>query len=85
MERWLSVVTLGVADLARSQRFYENGLGFLCGNSSEEIVFFELNGVTRSGNLATSCDEVCFGSKAAFRPPYPELPVSLHQRTRRLA
>ncbi len=45
MEQRLSVVTLGVADLEQSRRFYEHGLGFLRGNSSEEFVFFQLNGV----------------------------------------
>jgi catechol 2,3-dioxygenase-like lactoylglutathione lyase family enzyme len=45
MEQRPSVVTLGVADLERSGHFYENRLGFLRGNSSEEIVFFQINGV----------------------------------------
>lgn len=45
MEQRINVVTLGLADLERSRQFYENGLRFLRGNSSEEIVFFQLNGV----------------------------------------
>jgi uncharacterized protein len=44
MEQRLSVVTLGVRDLERSRRFYE-GLGWQRGNKSEQIVFFQANGM----------------------------------------
>lgn len=44
MEQRLSVVTLGVANLARSVRFYE-ALGWRRGNKHAEIVFFQLNGI----------------------------------------
>lgn len=37
-------MTLGVADLARSRRFYAEGLGWRRGNSGKEIVFFQLGG-----------------------------------------
>ncbi len=45
MEQRLSVVTLGVADLARARRFYEQGLGWRRANESEEIVFYQIGGV----------------------------------------
>ncbi len=46
MEQRLSLVTLGVADLARSRRFYEEGLGWRAsGASAESVVFFQLGGV----------------------------------------
>jgi hypothetical protein len=45
MEQRISVITLGVADLDRSRRFYEEGLGWRRGNQSDEIVFFEANGL----------------------------------------
>lgn len=45
MEQRLSVVTLGVADLKRSRRFYEDGLGWKRGNDSEDVVFYQLNGM----------------------------------------
>jgi catechol 2,3-dioxygenase-like lactoylglutathione lyase family enzyme len=46
MEQRLSMVTLGVADLARSRRFYEEGLGWRAsGAGTEEIVFFQLGGI----------------------------------------
>ena len=44
MEQRLSVVTLGVADLERSRRFYEDGLGWRRGNASDEVVFFQIGG-----------------------------------------
>ena len=43
MEQRLSVVTLGVADLDRARRFYEEGLGWKAsGEGSGEIVFFQM-------------------------------------------
>ncbi len=47
MEQRLSVVTLGVADLERSRRFYE-ALGWKRGNKHDEVVFFQLNGMVLS-------------------------------------
>ncbi len=44
MEQRLSVVTLGVADLERSRRFYEEGLGWKRGNTEKEVVFFQIDG-----------------------------------------
>ncbi len=46
MEQRLSLVTLGVGDLARSRRFYEEGLGWRAsGASTGEVAFFQLGGV----------------------------------------
>ena len=44
MEQRLSVVTLGVADLEQSRRFYEDGLGWRRGNDHAEVVFFQTGG-----------------------------------------
>jgi len=45
MKPKLSLVTLGVADVRRSQTFYE-ALGFVAiSPSSDDVVFFELGGV----------------------------------------
>jgi catechol 2,3-dioxygenase-like lactoylglutathione lyase family enzyme len=44
MDQRLSLVTLGVADLERSLRFYE-ALGWTRGNRNPEVVFFQLNGM----------------------------------------
>ena len=44
MEQRLSLVTLGVADLEQSLRFYE-ALGWKRGNDERRVVFFQLNGM----------------------------------------
>ena len=43
MEQRLSVVTLGVADLDRSRRFYES-LGWRRNNRDDGVVFFQIPG-----------------------------------------
>lgn len=45
MDQRLSVVTLGVADLARSRQFYEDGLGWKRGNTEGEIAFYQVGGM----------------------------------------
>jgi hypothetical protein len=44
MEQRVSLVTLGVADLARARRFYEDGLGWRPGNAHPEVVFYQTGG-----------------------------------------
>jgi catechol 2,3-dioxygenase-like lactoylglutathione lyase family enzyme len=47
MEPRISMITLGVADLARSYRFYKEGLGLPTSRTPEEgIVFFQTSGAT---------------------------------------
>src|SRR3546814_11625449 len=46
MEQRLSLVTLGVSDLARACRFYENGLGWRRDGGVEgEVAFYQLGGM----------------------------------------
>ena len=45
MEQRLSLVTLGVADLERARRFYEEGLGWRRANRHPEVVFFQAGGM----------------------------------------
>ena len=44
MKSRISMITLGVTDLARSIKFYEEGLGFPRMESPPEVAFFTLNG-----------------------------------------
>jgi uncharacterized protein len=44
MKSRISMITLGVRDLAASTRFYEQGLGFPRMPSPPEVAFFTLNG-----------------------------------------
>jgi catechol 2,3-dioxygenase-like lactoylglutathione lyase family enzyme len=47
MEPRISLITLGVADLGRSYRFYKEGLGLPTTRSPEDgIVFFQMSGTT---------------------------------------
>lgn len=41
----ISVITLGVADLARSRRFYVEGFGWAPAFQNDEIVFYQMNGL----------------------------------------
>ncbi|WP_229055006.1 VOC family protein [Aeromicrobium sp. Leaf350] len=45
MEQRLSLVTLGVGDLARARAFYEEGLGWRRGNTEDEVAFYQLPGI----------------------------------------
>jgi predicted lactoylglutathione lyase len=45
MEQRLSLITLGVADLARARAFYERGLGWTVLNAMEEVAFYQLPGL----------------------------------------
>jgi uncharacterized protein len=40
----VSVITLGIADLARSRHFYVDGFGWTPVFENEEIVFYQMNG-----------------------------------------
>jgi len=44
MKPRISMITLGVRDLVRAVRFYEEGLGFPRMDSPPEVAFFTLNG-----------------------------------------
>ena len=43
MEQRISLITLGVSDLARARRFYEDGLGWPKGNPEDEVAFYQLS------------------------------------------
>ncbi len=44
MEPRISIVTLGVSDLAKSVQFYQAGLGLPLRESNDAIAFFETRG-----------------------------------------
>ena len=45
MDQRISLITLGVADLARSRTFYEEGLGWRPADTPEGVVFYQLPGM----------------------------------------
>jgi catechol 2,3-dioxygenase-like lactoylglutathione lyase family enzyme len=44
MQQQISVITLGVRDLARSKRFYTQGFGWTSIFENDEITFYQMNG-----------------------------------------
>lgn len=45
MEQRVSLITLGVDDLARAREFYEDGLGWTPSDAPEGVVFYQLPGI----------------------------------------
>lgn len=44
-EQQIAVVTLGIADIARSRRFYVDGFGWKPVFENPEIIFYQMNGL----------------------------------------
>jgi catechol 2,3-dioxygenase-like lactoylglutathione lyase family enzyme len=57
MQQQLSLVTLGIADLARSRRFYCDGFGWTPVFQNEEIVFYQMNGFVLGTWLAKALED----------------------------
>lgn len=57
MQQQVSVITLGIADLARSRRFYTDGFGWTPVFENAEIAFYQMNGFVLGTWLAASLDE----------------------------
>jgi catechol 2,3-dioxygenase-like lactoylglutathione lyase family enzyme len=45
MQQQISVITLGIEDLARSRRFYGEGFGWSPVFENDEIAFYQMNGL----------------------------------------
>jgi catechol 2,3-dioxygenase-like lactoylglutathione lyase family enzyme len=45
MQQQISVITLGVSDIARSRRFYADGFGWTPVFENDEVVFYQMNGL----------------------------------------
>lgn len=56
MMQQMSVITLGVSDLARSRHFYCKGFGWRPVFESEEIVFYQMNGFVLGTWLKTALE-----------------------------
>src|SRR5687767_11129114 len=57
MQQQLSVITLGISDLARSRRFYGDGFGWAPVFENEEIVFYQMNGFVLGTWLAKALED----------------------------
>ncbi|WGF88467.1 VOC family protein [Marinivivus vitaminiproducens] len=79
MDQRLSLITLSVTDLARSRRFYVDGLGWSPHFENEQIVFFQLNG------LAFGLFELAAymaDAKLAAKPGYGGIALAYNARER---
>ena len=57
MQQQISVITLGIADLARSKRFYVDGFGWKPVLDTPHIVFYQMNGLMLGTWLASALAE----------------------------
>ena len=57
MQQQISVITLGVAELARSRRFYVDGFGWKPVLEVPDIIFYQMNGLMLGTWLASSLAE----------------------------
>lgn len=69
MQQQISLITLGVADLAASNRFYQEGFGWTPGFTSPQIVFYQMNGFIL-GTYLVEALETDMG-RGGFRRPAP--------------
>lgn len=56
MQQQISVITLGIANLARSRHFYEDGFGWMPVFQNKEIAFYQMNGLVLGTWLKTSLE-----------------------------
>lgn len=73
MEQRLSVLTLGVKDLAQAKRFYVDGLGWQPVYEDSQIVFFQTGGIVFGLFLASELARAFDADPASFG----RAPVSL--------
>ena len=70
MQQQISVITLSVADLARSKRFYMDGFGWSPIFDNEDIVFYQMNGFVLGtwldGGLEGDMQRTGLGQPGAF-------------------
>jgi len=57
MQQQISVITLGIANLARSLRFYVEGFGWKPVLETPDIIFYQMNGLMLGTWLAASLAE----------------------------
>ena len=57
MQQQISVITLGIADLARSRRFYAEGFGWKPVFENPEVIFYQMNGLMLGTWLSKSLEE----------------------------
>ena len=57
MQQQISVITLGIADVARSRRFYQDGFGWKPIFENDEVTFYQMNGLMLGTWLTPKLEE----------------------------
>ena len=70
MQQQVSVITLGIADLARSRRFYGDVFGWTPVFENEEVAFYQMNGFVFGTWLRERLDADSGQSTAAGASPF---------------
>ncbi|CCQ75695.1 conserved protein of unknown function[Include Glyoxalase domain] [Magnetospira sp. QH-2] len=82
MEQRVSLITLGVADLGRSQQFYEQGLGWVRSPSSQEgVTFYQIGGLVLGLYPRAALAEDC-GLEDAGSTVFTGLTLAYNARSR---
>lgn len=78
MDQRLSLVTLGVDDLARARAFYEEGLGWRPADAPEGVVFYQLPGMAFA---LWSRSELAGDARTAVDGTFSGIALACNQRT----
>jgi uncharacterized protein len=57
MQQQISVITLGIGDVARSRRFYGDGFGWTPVFQNDEVTFYQMNGLMLGTWLTPQLEE----------------------------
>lgn len=78
MDQRISLITLGVDDLARAREFYERGLGWVPKSAPDGVVFYQLPGIAMAlfgrGDLAEDAHHPVDGR-------FSGITIAINQRT----
>jgi catechol 2,3-dioxygenase-like lactoylglutathione lyase family enzyme len=78
MDQRVSLITLGVADLARSRRFYEDGLGWVPSAAPEGVVFYQLPGIALA---LFGRDDLAEDARHPIDGRFSGITIAVNQRT----
>ena len=66
----VSVITLGITDLARSRHFYSDGFGWSPVFENHEIIFYQLNGIVLGTFLKAALEQDMQRTNPAENAPF---------------
>lgn len=78
MEQRISLITLGVDDLARARRFYEQGLGWTPAQAPEGVVFYQLPGIALA---LFGRDDLAEDARHRVDGRFSGITIAINQRT----